>query len=368
MICLLLLAVASLLFNAGIVRGADGAIGRNVLLPPSQNNPRNSEGAFIRLKDGSILLVYTHFTSGSADHAQAHLASRLSTDGGITWSASDTNVSTPAGRQNVMSVSLLRLRDGRIAIFYLIKNSWTDCRLYMQTSSDEARSWDKPLLCIPNPGYYVVNNDRVIQLESGRLIVPAAVHITADGKHTIRAASTCYLSDDAGQTWRRARTTLSPPDESKAGLQEPGVVERADGSLLMFMRTDLGFQYQSVSTDAGETWSPARPSSLASPLSPASIKRIPGRDALLAVWNDHRNVEPGLRDKRTPLTAAVSTDGGTTWSGPLVIESDPDGWYCYTAIEFVGDRVLLAHCAGRTRQNGLNTLQITWFPLSLLLP
>jgi len=136
----------------------------------------------------------------------------------------------------------------------------------------------------------------------------------------------------------------------------------------MFMRTDLGFQYQSVSTDAGETWSPARPSALASPLSPASIKRIPGRDALLAVWNDHRNIEPELRDKRTPLTAAVSTDGGTTWSGPLVIESDPDGWYCYTAIEFVGDRVLLAHCAGRTRQNGLNTLQITWFPLRLLLP
>ena len=45
------------------------------------------------------------------------------------------------GKMNTMSVSLLRLESGRIALFYLRKNSLSDCRLYMRTSSDEAKTW-----------------------------------------------------------------------------------------------------------------------------------------------------------------------------------------------------------------------------------
>ena len=55
-------------------------------LEPSSDNPRNSEGDFIRLKDGSILFIYTHFTGGSGDHATANLAGRISNDDGQTWS------------------------------------------------------------------------------------------------------------------------------------------------------------------------------------------------------------------------------------------------------------------------------------------
>src|SRR5687768_7695305 len=55
------------------------------LLPPGPGNPRNSEGAFITLKDGRLLFIYTHFTGGGSDHAAAHLASRSSRDGGKTW-------------------------------------------------------------------------------------------------------------------------------------------------------------------------------------------------------------------------------------------------------------------------------------------
>src|SRR5687767_1178845 len=97
-------------------------------LSPTAGNPRNSEGDFVKLNDGKILFVYTHFTGGSADSASAHLASRISSDGGRTWSERDEPVSAKQGRQNTMSVSLLRLQGGRIALFYLVKNSATDCR------------------------------------------------------------------------------------------------------------------------------------------------------------------------------------------------------------------------------------------------
>jgi len=102
-------------------------------------------------------------------------------------------------------------------------------------------------------------------------------------------------------------------------------------------------------------------------LSPASIKRIPKTGDLLAVWNNHANVDAEHKGKRTPLHAAISKDDGRTWQQPQSIEDDPNGWYCYTAIEFVGDFVLLGHCAGdRKKDGGLATTQITRFPLDWL--
>src|SRR5687768_16638578 len=115
-------------------------------LAPKAGNPRNSEGDFVRLNDGKILFVYTHFAGGSADSASAHLAGRISSDGGRTWSEMDEPIPAKQGRQNTMSVSLLRLEDGRIALFYLVKNSATDCRGYVQFSGDEGRSWSEPQL------------------------------------------------------------------------------------------------------------------------------------------------------------------------------------------------------------------------------
>ncbi len=42
-----------------------------------------------------------------------------------------------------------------------------------------------------------------------------------------------------------------------------------------------------------------------------------------------------------------------------LIEGDPDGWYCYTTIHFVGDTVLLGHCAGDSKLGTyLGTLRI----------
>src|SRR3990172_11642821 len=134
------------------------------LLAPLPGNPRNSEGDFIQLADGRMLFVYTHFTGGGSDHSAAYLAGRYSSDGGRKWSADDAVVLPNEGEMNVMSVSLLRLQNGEIALFYLRKNSLEDCRSYMRLSTDEARTWGPPTLCTPPPAYYVVNNDRVVQV------------------------------------------------------------------------------------------------------------------------------------------------------------------------------------------------------------
>jgi sialidase-1 len=346
---------------------------RALRLDPKAGNPRNSEGDFVQLADGRWLFVYTHFDAGESDHAGAHLAGRVSVDAGVTWSQEDIVVLDNEGDMNIMSVSLLRLVDERIALVYLRKHSLADCRPYLRFSNDEAQTWSDPIEIIPphEIGYYVVNNDRVIQLPSGRLIVPAALHSagTVEPLFSPYGRILCYLSDDAGETWQRSTEILA---EAQANgdpvmVQEPGVIALDDGRLMIFCRTDGGCQYIAYSSDEGMHWSPLRASSILSPCSPASIKRIPTTQDLLMVWNDHDRIPQELIGKRTPLTVAISRDEGEHWTQVKTLEDDPYGWYCYTAIAFAGDHLLLAHCAGDSRNNkGLNTLQITRVPITWL--
>lgn len=325
-------------------------------LEPKDGNPRNSEGDFIQLKDGRILFVYTHFTKGSGDNAGAHLAGRYSADEGKTWTTEDVTILGNEGGMNVMSVSLFRLSDEKIALFYLRKNSESDCIPYLRTSNDEAKSWSEATRCIPDSGYFVVNNDRVLILKSGRIIFPVSLHKTPDSETTNIGKIRCYYSDDDGITWLRGNDASNPEN---ATSQEPGLIELTDDRLMLFCRTESGTQYISHSSDQGENWSELKPSNIKSPLSPAAVERIPKTGDLMLVWNN--NYKP-IHDggNRTPYNLAISKDEGVTWEKIKQIESDPNGWYCYTAIEFVGDNVLLGHCAGdRSKNVGLATTHIT---------
>lgn len=46
------------------------------LLPEKEDNPRNSEGSMLELKNGKIIFVYSHFYGGKGDNAEAFLAAR----------------------------------------------------------------------------------------------------------------------------------------------------------------------------------------------------------------------------------------------------------------------------------------------------
>ena len=343
---------------------------KNRLLAPGPGNARNSEGDFIELKDGRLLFIYSHFTGGGSDHATGHLAGRYSSDGGRSWTDESVVIVPQSGGFNDMSVSLLRLQDGRIALFYARKNSMLDCRPVMRISADEAKTWGEPVECITDEiGYYVLNNDRVIQLEDGRLIMAVALHNKADYKEpNWKGHIMCYLSDDAGKTWRRSTTILAPEreDGSRLTAQEPGLVELKDGRLMMFIRSDAGSQMVSYSEDRGETWSEAQPSEMISPVSPATIERIPSTGDLLLAWNNHRDVDAEHKGKRTPFAVAISKDEGKTWTNVRTLEDDVNGWYCYIAMDFVDGHVLLGHCAGDRRRGGLNLTQMTRFPIDWL--
>lgn len=329
-------------------------------IQPSGDNPRNSEGDFINLKDGRIMFVYSRYTgTSSSDHAPAHLAARFSEDEGKSWTEEDDTVVENEGGMNVMSVSLLRLHNGDIALFYLRKNSIEDCIPMMRISKDEAKSWSEPIQCITDKeGYFVLNNARVIQLKDGRLLMAVALHKVKDGQWTDKADLYSYYSDDNGITWR---SSLKVPNESEIITQEPGIIEMKDGRVMMYIRASGGFQQLAYSSDRGESWSHIETSNIPSPLSPATIEIVPKTNDWLLVWNNNDGTNPETKGKRTPLTMAISRDEGKTWVNVKNIREDTDGWYCYIAIHFVdNDHALLGYCAGsQSKKTHLSITDIT---------
>ena len=109
----------------------------------------------------------------------------------------------------------------------------------------------------PTPGYFVGNNDRLVQLRSGRILFPVAFtnYINHSGIDFV------YYSDDDGKTWQASNWILPPDKEcSHTGLQEPGVIELHENDHIMcWSRTAWGYQYKSFSRDGGIHWTAAEP-------------------------------------------------------------------------------------------------------------
>ena len=171
--------------NIDAVPNTTGIVARSVVLelPSKENNPRNSEGDFIRLRTGEILYVSTHYVGGTGTNKNVttRLMSRVSKDQGRTWSTQDKLVLGDKEIVNAASVSLLRLRDQSIALFYSVKDSAGDCRPYLRYSYDEGKTWTRQIETIVPPSYNVLNNSRATLLADGRILLPVARHAYLGG-------------------------------------------------------------------------------------------------------------------------------------------------------------------------------------------
>ncbi len=325
-----------------------------MLLIPHRDAPdgpfRASEGSALELADGRILYVYSHFTHGGHDHDVADIRGVVSKDReGTQWTdpfiiqKNDARITTMIAslvRLGTQSMTALKaIQDGTgtqdylegtpggaIGLVYLKAQGQCRDQVFFRLSRDEGASWSKEVPIHAVPGYKNLspNNDAAIVLTSGRIIVPVAVAMG------LFSGSFMYYSDDEGLTWQRSVSEVVVPVKmsgrayASSNFGEPNVVELRDGRILMFGRTVTNRIWKSYSRDAGQTWSEAQPTDLASSSSPVSLRRIPSTGDLLLIWNQVDDEEIASGWGRMRMSCAVSRDEGETWAHYRNLESIDD--------------------------------------------
>ena len=336
-------------------------------IAPGFDNPRNSEGSFISLKDGAILFVYGKFHGNSAsDLAPCNIASIRSEDGGKTWSEPKELLNArDFGVTNIASISLIRLLDGGIGLLFSRPSpgqGWIRYK-YFARSYDEGKTFSDFVECSSElfDCRSGVNNARLIRLSSGRLIYPHSIHPGCEkprieGKRktspTSHTLGNFIFSDDDGRSWRTSKDSIYMPfTQSNPGLQEGEIIEIKPNVLKCFFRTDKAYQYQSVSLDGGDHWSFPHPSCFTAVCSPITVRRNPYSQKIYALWNpipkfNGQNIPAG-HAARAPLAIAEMDESVSRIIKMEYVHSDTSKAYCYVAPLFLNEKeALIAFSSG----------------------
>ena len=112
---------------------------------------RHSEGAFIRLRDGRIMYAYSRFVSHQGDDAPSDIVAYFSSDEGESWSGERVLIrAAQFGVQNVMSVSLMRMANGDVGLFYIVKEDDAFLsHIMLSRSADECAGFYSHIECTP---------------------------------------------------------------------------------------------------------------------------------------------------------------------------------------------------------------------------
>jgi sialidase-1 len=318
--------------------------------PWSAAHPRHDHQLIFPLTDERLLLIWSEYYAnrptavgrtardeegGVRDDFPCRLSGKVSDDRGRSWSETFTVQDNLWGR-NVKHPNLIRLQNGELALTFTAWESEQQRNVFLKRSADDGETWSAPEQ-ISEPGWYCTNNDHILRLQSGRILLPSH---GGPGFQFVRGNplySFFFISDDECASWRLSSDSFSAPGR---GAHEPSIVELKDGRLLCLMRTTQGCVYRAFSADGGDHWSTPEPTPLQAPDSPPIVKRIPATGDLLVLWND---VYSNTNYPRTPLTMGISRDEGETWERFKDIENRPDRDAAYTSALFLDDEVLVAY-------------------------
>ena len=306
------------------------------------------------LPGSKLMVVYQKYEAGAEsghDFGRSRIWSRISHDAGATWVEPRMLVDVAPGDVNVMHPVILRLPSGELLFGCTSTHSGkssTTMRLFR--SSDDGKTFreDRPIWTRSHGWWGQGGGVSLLRLQSGRLLFPFQTVPPEPVKRPVTGEWTgCFWSDDSGRSWHMTKEKVELPGR---GAMEPTVAELEDGELVMVLRTTLGGPYLSRSRDAGESWSDPQPTGLKSGDSCPLLRRIPGTNVLLLLWNNTPYISEGHHHfgERTPLTAAVSSDSGRTWRVVGDLAMDPNSEYTNIGCTFTAEgRAIITYMAGK---------------------
>jgi predicted neuraminidase len=198
--------------------------------------------------------------------------------------------------------------DGMVWLFYVVRygQTWSTSRIQAKISRDGAVTWSDPMLVTMTEGMMV--RSRPLALARGDILLPAYLETGQDTEMVgPDSCSLFFRFDGRLHTW-----TETNHIHSRIGNIQPAVAQVASDTLVCYCRRGGDYSgrpngriVRAKSRDGGRTWSDGQETQFKNPNAAVDFLRLKSGNLLL-IFND------SVKD-RSPLTAALSTDGDKTY-------------------------------------------------------
>lgn len=285
--------------------------------PETKTGPYKHPASVCVLDSGDLYLVW-YGGEGEYANSTAVWASRKK-KGAAEWSAPRIIAKDPL--RSLGNGAAWQAPDGKLWLFYVVRfgETWSSSRVAVKISADRGETWSDSTMLVLDEGWMV--RGKPIVLSSGEWLLPLYQETGEDRERVGPDTASVFLI-------RNPKTGEWKPGgriRSKIGNLQPAPVELFPGHLLAFCRRgggygpgEKGYIVRSESRDGGRTWSEGVNSEFPNPNSAVDLMKLRS-GALLLVYNDSMS-------DRTPLVAALSTDGGKSFPRRLVLASGKDSF------------------------------------------
>lgn len=314
-----------------------------VVGPETPTGRYKHPAAITQLADGTLFLAYY---GGDGEYAPgtAVYGMRRSSEGG-PWSAPAVLATDPF--YSVGNPVVWQAPDGVVWLWYVIRpgQTWSTSRIAAKVSRDGARTWSDSTVVTFDEGMMV--RSKPLALPNGGVLLPV-YHETGHDTEKVGADTTSLFLrfDPAKKIWAQSNRVTS-----RLGNLQPALARINETHLVAFCRRggdyepgDDGYVVRTESRDGGQTWSPGEETEFPNPNAAVELLGL-ASGSLLLVYND------SMTD-RTPLAAALSTDGGETFPRRVTIAEGKNSYAYPYAIQTQDGLVrLLFTSDGRTTVN-----------------
>lgn len=300
-------------------RAAEGIRIEKVFGPETPTGQYKHPSSLTELKNGDLYLAYY---GGEGEYAvETSVFGSRQAKGSRSWTKPEAIARNPF--HSMGNPVIWEAPDGVVWLFYVVRPgaTWSTSRIMAKISRDSARTWSEPFVVTWEAGMMV--RSRPITLADGGYLLPIYHETGSDPEMTAPDTSSLFLRfDPKTREW-----TESNRVRSRLGNLQPAVVPLSDTHLLALCRRGGDYEpgndgnvVRTESRDGGKTWSPGVETDFPNPNAAVELIRL-RNGHLLFIYNNSAN-------DRTPLTAAISTDGGRTFPHKRNIADGP-GDYAY---------------------------------------
>jgi predicted neuraminidase len=285
---------------------ASGNIQISQIAGEGDPGPYRHPASMTELDNGDFLMAY-YGGGGEYEGDTACYGKRLK-KGETEWSKAFVLADTPWLADG--NIVVWQAPDGMVWMFYVNRygDTWSDSIIKGKVSKDGAQTWSDSFILTWERGTMV--RGKPIVLNNGDYLLPV-YRETGHDREVVGADTMSfflrYTPKNNDNKW-----VESTRIRSRLGNLQPSPVQLDDNHLIAYARRGGGYEnvtdgyiVASESSDGGKTWSEGVDTAFPNPNAAVDLLKLKNGNILL-VYNDSMN-------ERTPLTVAISKDGGKTW-------------------------------------------------------